>query len=530
MHDSDPGTIEREDKERDMEFKSPSGFRHRLGPALRLALCAGALAVNAHAQVSAEQMKQQAKIASQQPFKLSVRPLSQGESIGQTIQILVTLHNAENQSVPAIETLRIQLEVTTPSGTKSTQTAEVKPGETSRTFQLAPSEAGLLALRVRAANDQLRGASNYVLVTPKRAAPLRAPAKQKPSALRTKDGFSPAFSRRREGTVRYWNSLLPVSASSFPSDSFAAASPPSTAPPAPASAAHLVLTLSNGQEVLADGIDAATIGAFYKEASGAPAPAQIRVWFTWKNGKLDHQPLVIEKGEFSGESHLVSQFPVEDRIQFVSASPHLGVLGPKEFTVRFVPPIRGIAVDGTKELSIVDVGNITAEFFDHNRLPINTDRQRDVYFLSTTTKVSAAPSPKKVNPGEPAALAELLPTGIGADDLKVFTAGLPAATLHVVVSGWLVLFLALGGGAIGGLLAFEAFRGSLAWRVFTGLVAGCLCVWAYVFGALSHSRSGILHNIFSVPFVAILGGYLGLRLVDALATKFLGPAGTAGST
>ena len=91
---------------------------------------------------------------------------------------------------------------------------------------------------------------------------------------------------------------------------------------------------------------------------------------------------------------------------------------------------------------------------------------------------------------------------------------------HVVeVTGLTVILLCLGGGIIGGVCAFNALKGSLPWRIFLGVVGGAVLAWLYVYLALPKTESRIAHNLVSVLFVSILGGYLGLQALDFAARQ-----------
>jgi hypothetical protein len=74
----------------------------------------------------------------------------------------------------------------------------------------------------------------------------------------------------------------------------------------------------------------------------------------------------------------------------------------------------------------------------------------------------------------------------------------------------MVLGLCFGGGLAGGLAAYDKFKGSWWWGIFLGILGGAILTWLYLYLALPSVSLAIAHNTFSVFFVAVLGGYLGM--------------------
>ena len=114
----------------------------------------------------------------------------------------------------------------------------------------------------------------------------------------------------------------------------------------------------------------------------------------------------------------------------------------------------------------------------------------------------------------------LFPVALGTDAIDAVVAGYTPQPLPIVITGWLVLGLCLGGGIAGGFAAYYKFKGSLVWHVFLGILGGAVLCWLYVFLGLPNVNVKIAHNTSSVFFVALIGGYMGITPLDFAAKKF----------
>jgi len=108
---------------------------------------------------------------------------------------------------------------------------------------------------------------------------------------------------------------------------------------------------------------------------------------------------------------------------------------------------------------------------------------------------------------------------LGSDTVEAVVENYQSKPLVIVVTGWLVLALCLGGGTAGGLAAYDKLGGSLFWRIFLGILGGAVLCWFYVYLALPRVDINLAHNTFSVFFVALIGGYLGLAALDFAAER-----------
>ena len=502
-------------------------------------------------------MAREAQLAAQGPMRLGIKPLAKSYAVGEQIQLEVTLLDAFDHAVGAPAAIPVVVESVTSSGKKSFVKLAFSPGQSVLPFKLYAAEEGLVRITVRHAENQLR--EGYYAIMVGKPAP-RPAAKPAPKAKAVKIGslhpawpeiwasdmpakqpwgpsIYPAVYRRpssRSGMARVWfspeeedawntvASAALVSGLSYSNRNL---------PPQPQAARHpagakLIFDVPGAQQdgsgpvFLADGRDAARILVFYASPDGGAAPSEIRVWLTWTNGELEPQPVLIHAGEAFAEARLRSSWPADARVEFVTSAPPLPLEGARKYTVKFGPPIYGINVVGVQRLSLVEDGLLLVEFFDQYGNPIQTATNRTVTFMPTSPHLRLQPTQVVVPPGNSSTSVALMPVRLGHGKLNVSTPGYKTVSLDVEVTGMSMILLCLAGGVVGGVCAFNAFKGVLLWRLFLGIVGGAVLSWLYVFLALPNVDLRIAHNLVSVLFVSIIGGWAGTKVLDLAAKQF----------
>jgi hypothetical protein len=458
-------------------------------------------------------MKELARRAAQRPMKLDVHPLTRGARVGDKVSIELSLFDANNQLASWDRQCQIEVGVTNPSGKVDKYLVTIPAGQTAARFTFDAREVGLLTLKARETNDTLLPGGNSMLIG--RARISKRGRKVKPSDF-------PSGSVRQSAHVlliaAHTGEPQPPRAGSEGIGQGPTGGSETTAPSSP----ELLLTNSSGKnEILADGKDFARIQVYYMGPLGEPASSDIRVWLTWSNGKLEPQPLVIKKGESFAEAQWSSLSPVDATVSLVTSAPKYAVEGKQELKVSFVPAIYGVAPSSPNplKLSLIDCEPLVAQFFDREGRTVQTNKRRRITFISSNPSLHLDPPYRDVPPNESAASIFLQPTWSGSSKLDIWTPGYDHQTLEVQVTMWLVLVLCLGGGLVGGIVAKEALKGSIAWRIFVGLVGAIVLVWISVFAVLPQTHSIIAHNLVSVFVVGILGGYGGTRVLDAVGKK-----------
>jgi hypothetical protein len=150
---------------------------------------------------------------------------------------------------------------------------------------------------------------------------------------------------------------------------------------------------------------------------------------------------------------------------------------------------------------------------------VQTGTRRRVTFVTKSPTIHVRPAVSDVDPGFSDAPTVLLPAALGTSEIEVSTPGYKTAKYSVAVTAGTVIVLWAIGGVLGSLCAFYKLRGSIVWRVLVGMIAAGVLTWAYVYGALPAIDATIAHNLLSVLFVSILGGYLGIAVLDSIAKR-----------
>jgi len=455
-------------------------------------------------------MRAQAQRAVQRPMKLDVRPLSTRAHVGDKVQVEVTILNANNGQASWNRQSQVEVDVTGLSGAPQEYKVTLQPGQSAAQVTINASEAGLLTLKAREANDTLLPGGNSLFVT------------------RPGTGVTHKLKRNKQpsGPVNGSARLLTVAAGVKPSPISIALDQTgdgqgASSATAPSSPELMVVNSSGKDEILADGTDFARIVVYYVDPQGAPASSDIRVWLTWSNGKLGPQPMVIKKGDTSAEAQWTSLSPVDAAVSLVASAPNYTVVGNRDLRISFVPAIYGIAPSNLSpmKLSLIDYEPVVVQFFDREGHTVQTSRLRHVTFVSSNPSLHVEPASFDVPANGSGATIYVVPTWSGNSKLDIWTPGYDHQTLEIETTMWPVLLLCLSGGVVGGIAARDALKGGVGWRVFVGIVGSIVLVWISVYAVLPQTQSVIAHNLVSVFVVGIVGGYGGTRVLDFAGKK-----------
>jgi hypothetical protein len=469
-------------------------------------------------QIPAEyrsQIDHQAALVASQPAKISAKLLTPEIRVGGKARVQIDLINVENQSVAPKEDWKCDISIHLPSGGSVEQAAWIKKDSSSGEFEFAATEPGIVTVLVRAPSNKVRGDKLEVIVQ----SPKKSSNKKKNSSMLSRPLPTPVATIDPYLVPRNSVALRLVGFS--PESQGSASAPENIGKPSPAATERPMLHISTGDvggTYFANGKDAATISATYESSDLTPAPSDIHVWFHWVNGTLDAQPLLIKKGTFSGITHLTSLRAGDVNLKFVSSTPPYRAEGDTDLTAHFVPPL--VALLGPERLSIVDNTPVMIVFLDAQNNPVAPGKNWSVTLRSKESRLHFGPESFEVPGNSPIGTAQLLPVSWGNDTVEAVVANYNPQPLTVVVTGWIVVGLCLGGGIAGGLAAYSRFKGSWFWRLFLGILGGAVLSWMYVFLALPNVGANVAHSIVSVLFVSILGGYLGTTVLDLAAKRF----------
>jgi hypothetical protein len=448
------------------------------------------------------QFASQARININAPLKVVIQLPSVGPRAGEPVNFSVQLQNGKNQPAVLAKDMRVEIQLLDSGGVVSRKVSCTVPANVADAKCTVPSpKAGLYKVRAIPENRELAEGSGFVLIRP---------------AVAKKASAAPA--------VRF------LAMAYSPQDSGApVAGPPAAggcAAETSRSVAKVILTINEGGETggaFRASVESATIQAFFQADDGGSAPSDILVWLSSNHGELDREPLVIRKCSISGEAHLTSRYPVQASIRYTVVPSKYAVESPAALQASFVRPIIGVAVippDKIQTLSLTDREPVVARFFDIDGIPVPSDIERTVTFVSNNSFVGVEKQSVTLKPGDSIASTVLLPFWMGSGVISVTSDRLKPTNLQVQVVGAIVIAVCLTGGLFGGLVLFLASGGSIYSRLIVGVAAGIVLSWAYVFGLLPKVDSVVAHNYISVFVVSILGGYLGVKVFDLVLERF----------
>src|SRR5262249_38979496 len=196
--------------------------------------------------------------------------------------------------------LGIQVEMKTPAGPAALPNVVIAAGQSTAQVQFQVTAPGMWAVRAR--NSELLEGGTVIYAKPPG---LRSESSGSAAIPRQADAAPPAptsstvvaLNEQQAGQTRGIDELMPTPATppGGAGTDVAVASPPATAG---GPAATVVLATSPDRRLLADSQDAATIYAFLRNGA---AERDIRIQLVASLGAISPNPLVIRKGEFSGQ-------------------------------------------------------------------------------------------------------------------------------------------------------------------------------------------------------------------------------------
>jgi hypothetical protein len=468
----------------------------------------GPSARQASGQASAQMNAQVIRFAAQ-PVKVSAKTVAPA-TVGTKSEIQIGLLNADNLPVPAQGDWQYEVSITPPSGDPTKQFVWIKKGQNTAQIDYSPSQAGVTSISVRPLEEGVRGDKTLIVVRP--------PGKALNTRKATRPQGSLIWPDRTNARERFWT----ADTLRLQYRTVAVSLAPPAPGPGPAKGGQptklspiLHVYVDNIADAhYANGKDSAVISAIYDSPDFSAAPSDIHLFFNLSTGALDPPiPLQIPKGAFKGEADLTSTSPADVHVTFTRSNPQFPTEGDTDFIVHFVPPI--VQLNVPNKLSIVDNPSVTADFFDEHGIEMPIGQNYQISLRSEQLKLRFTPDSFQPPMGH----AALFPTSVGSDTIDATLPHYPLQKLTIVITGWLVLGLCLGGGVAGGLAAHDKFKGSWLWRIFLGILGGAVLCWLYIYLALPSINVNIAHNTFSVFFVALLGGYGGTSTLDFAAKK-----------
>ena len=459
------------------------------------------------------------------PVKLEIVPSARAVDVGAGVTLDVILRAADNGVAAAPKQLSVQLEVNTPSGPVALPNVVIPAGQQAAQVQLQVTAPGMWAVRAR--NSELLEGGTVIYAKP---AGLRSELGSSESQTAQADvipappppPFAVVLGDEQSTQTRGIDDLMATGGSTTETE-VAVAAPTATA----GAAATAVLATSPDRRLLADSQDAATVYAFLR--TGA-ATEDIRIQLVASLGTISPNPLVIKKGEFSGEARLVADRVGRARIRYLAEQPQVAIEGSPDLQIDFAPPITQLQLRASPpEVSLLDTPQIVVELQDAAGRAVATDEPRRISLYLEKGNGEIAPVEVEVAKDQATGRAGFTPWWMGSTTVAAVTPAIltKSTTLRVTLPTLLIALTAIGG-LIGGVMAFWTRR-TRWWRIVIGLFTGFVMYWALIFGLLQSIPRAAALNPLSAFAVAIIGGYIGPQLLGVLAQRF-GVAPTGGDT
>lgn len=494
---------------------------HTLGRSTRILFSLTILLpVPALAQLSQQdqvRIREMAQSLASQPSRIVLKPAAQGVPVGQTSQMEVTLVDADSKPVTAREDETIAVQVKSPSGRTTNANVVIPKGQSSVALPVSTDAAGLATVSAQPTKTAIRPGNVSVLFVPsakKAAAPTKAGKKSSsnllPVTIPSQDRLTPD---NTDGVIELAALVAPLYGRT------AAQLGPVNATASP----QIYISVDDvDTNYIANGSDRFQISAYFESPYNSAAPQNIDLWFENDRGSLNPNHLTIAKGAYTGTTNLTSTWPCDVNVRFDSSTPTYQVLGKTQFKVKFVP--LNVLIVGPAQFSVIDDPMINVLFVDDNG-PVPPGREWTVELGAMHSRLNFNPTTVKFDGDAAFESVVLSPKSVGADSIQMITTGYKPVPLDIMITWKAILAICLAGGIIGGLAAYEQLKGSLVLRVFFGVLGGALLSWVYVFLALPVLAEGntignIAHNTISAFFISLIGGYLGIRVLDLIAHRF----------
>lgn len=440
------------------------------------------------------------------PIKVDIRPTGKAYQAGQVVKMEVTLRDGYDHVVPSPGVTAIDIQEIDPTGKSSSETVTFAPGDKNESYSFQTNQPGFYQIVAREANAHLRQGSYLVVVS--------KASHQGSQGFLWERGITPAAVSR---PVR----LLTVALRQIPPQP-AQESPSGNACPTPDQPCLLLKWMNDSDTLQADGTSAASFAVVYMSPDWSPAPADITVTLDSSGGDLQPKALTIQAGQVaSNVATLTSKKAAGVDVWIQSSNPYYP-FGLKDQEVKFAQAIWGIGLILPEKLPLVDTGTVTVQLLGPDKRPVETDKDIHVSLSLPNSKVRLQEGSEITIPkGRSSVSVSLVPAEIGKASVIANAASLPESSGTVDITGLAVILLCLAGGVVGGLCAFDAFKGSLFWRIFLGIVGGAVLTWLYVFFGLAVTHWTFAHSLTSTLFVSIVGGFMGLHVLN-LAAKQMG--------
>jgi hypothetical protein len=384
-------------------------------------------------------------------------------------------------------------------------------------LSLTPGQAGLWKLEVREANDHLKSGSNYLMVS----TPAQATSVQAPHMVMKKSATAPEKTVPDKTKKATQPAPKPQGFLAGPRLVLAAFDPQPQTAPQPVAQSDIILKVSGEGDgkVRADGTSAARVSVFLL----SPQTTDVRVWLAVSQGQLDQAMVTISRGQFEAEARWTSRQPADQaKVTITHTSPAIAGMQQAGATVDFVDPIVGIAfANPISRMNIVEMGTVAVRFVDQNATPVPAHTPLSYRFSVNSAHLRMVPAEDKTSPGAMDFSTSITPSALGTVTIEAAVQGFPPITQKVEITGLLLLFFCMLGGAAGALVNhLDRNQKGLFSSLATGIIVALPVTWLYVWVGLPNLNAAFFHNQLSAVMIAILAGVGGAAGLKAVAKRF----------
>lgn len=416
-----------------------------------------------------------------QPVKIDVTALHQISPVDGSVPVEITVLNVDNRPEKAPHDIPLELVVVTPDGESRVMDTTLGAGQSDTSVTVALSQPGVYTLQAKSA--QLIDGGTLIRALEPQEAPFDPMAKRDPTDSIDLDLLLTQTMDTKD---------LKLALRAFPDE-----------------------------PRLADGRDSATVYA-YLIGGQTVAPFNIQIVLHNDDGTLDPNVVLIKRGDFRGHARLTSKHVGKVRVEYLNSSPELPITGEKNLEVDFrVPVVKLAAIASPARISIFERSRLMVRLMDHQGRLTADDRDRDVYLSIQEGRGLVEKTNLVVSKGTAQASALFNPTASGTVTIEARSPNLLPQTISLEIYWPVLLFIITAfGAAIGGSLAFLHKKASTWWLIPTGLVTGFILYWAVLFGLIDIMANHLILNLFSAFSIAVLGGWAGPKVIDALLKRF----------
>src|SRR5262245_22957910 len=381
-----------------------------------------------------------------QPVKLVLVANAHPQGDGATAEVVVSLRDAANRPATTPRDVTVNIEARELSGVQHLQVI-IKTGANSGRASFPLHEGGIIEFW--ASHPELRPDTTFVRLKPfarsaGQPAPGYTPRPASPTSAGSDTRVGKEVNKVTQTTRDFGNAAQGLQDTMRQFGSLFGSMKSGTAQPA-------ILAGSQGRRYLADNTDAASIQIFLGEA----VSKKTEISLISSGGKLDPAIIIIEAGQETGSTRLISDKIGSVEVKFAKSQPKIKLAPTNTLNFSFMPPIVRLAVRASPpRITLLDTAELLVQLQDAQGKTVATDEPRPVSAAIVDGSAEVQPQNHVIPAGEFEARLAIRPTLCGTIRVKASAANLPDEVGEVRVGlPTMLLSVSAVGGGLGGLLA-----------------------------------------------------------------------------